>query len=113
MGKKKRQEARFNIYVIELMPEVWDREEDFREANRHFTGGKPCVYVGRTARTPEERLAQHKNGYKASKYPRKYGIRLKPRLYSSHNPMTYEQACEMEKEKARRLRKRGYAVWQK
>ena len=45
---------------------------------------------------------------------KKYGLRLKPRLYKIHNPFeSKEDAMKMEIEKARRLRKRGYAVWQK
>ena len=100
MASKKKPEPRFNIHVIELSVDVWDREERFREENRHFKGGKPCVYVGMTGKSPEERFAQHKKGYKASRYARKYGVRLRPRLYSQHNPMTYEAACDMEKEKA-------------
>jgi hypothetical protein len=105
-------QSRFNIYVIELDRAVLN-EKKFREANPQFDKKKPCVYVGMTARTPEERFDQHKSGYKSAKYAKKYGIRLKPRLFASHNPMTYEDACAMEKEKARRLKNRGYGVWQK
>ncbi len=105
------QKKQHNIYVIELDKDVLN-EKKFIAANPHYTGEKPCVYVGMTGRNPEERLQQHLDGYKSSKYVKKYGIRLRPRLYRSLNPMTYEDACEMEKEKARRLRKRGYAVWQ-
>jgi hypothetical protein len=105
-------QSRFNIYVIELDRAVLN-EKKFREANPRFDEKKPCVYVGMTARTPEERFDQHKSGYKSAKYAKKYGIRLKPRLFASHNPMTYEDACAMEKEKARRLKNRGYGVWQK
>ena len=108
MGKQ----VRYNIYVIELDKAVLEKKK-FLEANPQYDGKKPCVYVGMTGRTPEERFDQHKSGYKSSNYAKKYGIRLKSRLFASHNPMTYEDACDMEKEKARRLRKRGYAVWQK
>jgi hypothetical protein len=108
MNKK----ARHSIYVIELDKAVL-KEKKFLEANPEFDENKPCVYVGMTGLTPEVRFDQHKRGYKSNKYAKKYGIRLKPRLFSSHNPMTYEEACDMEKEKARRLRNRGYAVWQK
>lgn len=104
--------ARYNIYVIELDRAVL-KEKKFLEANPQFDEKKPCVYVGMTARTPEERFDQHKSGYKSAKYAKKYGIRLKPRLFANHNPMTYEDACVTEKEKARRLRNRGYAVWQR
>ena len=104
--------ARYNIYVIELDQAVLKKKK-FIEANPQHDGKKPCIYVGMTARTPEERFDQHKRGYKFAKYMQKCGIRLKPPLFASHNPMTYKDACDMEKEKARRLRNRGYAVWQK
>ena len=100
------------IYVIELDREVLS-DRKFQEANPQYLCDKPCVYIGMTGRTPEERFKQHKTGYKANKYVRKYGLRLRPRLYAYHNPMTYEEAKAMEVEKARRLRNRGYAVWQK
>jgi hypothetical protein len=98
--------------VIELDEAVL-QDPRFREANPDYCGEKPCVYVGMTGCSPEERFDQHKRGYKASRLVRKFGLRLKRRLYSSHNPMTYAEACDMEGEKARRLRRRGYAVWQK
>jgi hypothetical protein len=72
----------------------------------------PCVYVGMTGRTPEERFQQHKAGYKAARFVHKFGIRLKPRQYQAYNPMTAAEAKYMEVEKARRLRNRGYGVWQ-
>ena len=103
--------ARYNIYVVELDSAVLS-ERRFVERNPDYREGSPCVYIGMTFRTPEERFEQHKSGYKAAKYVRKYGKRLKPRQYRSHNPMTYEDACKMEREKARRLRNRGYGVWQ-
>jgi len=100
-----------NIYVIELDKAVL-KNKKFRMANPDYVEGKPCVYVGMTARSPEERFQQHKQGFKSARLVKKYGMRLKPRLYRIHNPMTYEEACKMEAEKARRLRKRGYGVWQ-
>lgn len=112
MGKSdKNGEARHSIYVIELDPAVLE-DRRFRGANPDYVAGRPCVYVGMTGCTPEERFAQHKKGYKAARIPRKYGVRLKPQLYQSHNPMTYKDACRMEVEKARQLRSRGYGVWQ-
>ena len=100
-----------NIYVIELDPLVLNMKK-FSNANPDYKVGMKCFYVGITAVTPEERFEQHKLGYKSNKYVKKFGIALRPRHYSHHNPMTYQEAQYMEEEKARRLRKRGYAVWQ-
>jgi hypothetical protein len=105
-------ERRYNVYVIELDGAVLN-DRRFRKANPGYTGRKPCVYVGMTARTPEERFDQHMRGYKSARLVRKHGLRLKPRLYASLNPMTHDEAKAMEIEKARRLRARGYAVWQR
>ena len=77
-----RSPSRFNIYVIELDPAVL-REKRFRDANPDFPGAKPCVYVGMSASLPAERFEQHKQGYKAARYVKKYGVRLKPRLYAA------------------------------
>ena len=99
-----------NIYVIELDKQVLEKRK-FREANPDYVAGSPCVYVGMTSKTPEERFEQHKNGYKSSRVVKQFGIRLKPRQYQSLNPMSRDEAAEMEFEKARRLRKKGWGVW--
>jgi hypothetical protein len=66
-----------------------------------------------TGLSPSERFLNHKRGYKACKLVQKYGVCLKPRLYKRLNPMTRSEAEAMERELARRLRNRGYAVWQR
>ncbi|MBS35512.1 MAG: hypothetical protein CMO26_06255 [Thiotrichales bacterium] len=108
----KRNSRRFSVYVIELDRKVLE-ENKFREANPEHKPEKPCVYVGMTSRSPEKRFEQHLSGYKASKYPKRYGVRLRPRLFTRYNPMTYEEAQRQERHLAEKLRKRGYAVWQK
>jgi predicted GIY-YIG superfamily endonuclease len=73
----------------------------------------PCVYVGSTGRSPEERFQQHMEGNRAAPLVRRYGIALMPRLYERYNPMSGPQAAEFESGLARRLRNKGYAVWQR
>ena len=99
------------IYVIELDKAVLSKKK-FREANPDYEEGKPCVYVGMTGKSPEQKFQEHKSGYKSNGFVKQFGTKLKPRQYESLNPMTYVEACKMEVEKARRLRQRGYAVWQ-
>jgi hypothetical protein len=70
----------------------------------------PCVYVGMSGLPPEERFANHKQGKKASRIVRKFGVRLLPELYAHLNPMPYEAAAVMEKELAEDLRQQGYTV---
>lgn len=70
----------------------------------------PCVYVGMTGLTPEERFVNHKQGIKAAAVVRKYGVRLLPELYVHLNPMPYEAAARMEMDLAEDLRRLGYTV---
>ena len=100
-----------NVYVIELSPEVLQHAK-FRRANPDYDATKPCVYVGMTGLTPEQRFAKHKQGVRANAFVERYGTRLLPRLYAYANPMPYEAAREMEVELAIGLREEGYAVWQ-
>jgi len=71
---------------------------------------KPCVYVGMTGLTPEERLANHKAGLKAAFVVTRHGIRLLPELYAHLNPMPFAAALEMERDLAEDLRRAGYTV---
>ncbi len=101
----------YHVYVIELDTDVL-KSRKFREANPRHNPRRPCVYVGMTGIGPEERFEQHRSGYKASRYVKRYGVRLMPKLYRKYNPMEYEEAVERERRLADRLRRRGYAVWQ-
>ena len=113
--KKNRSERppdrRFHVYVIELDRAVL-KDKRFVAANPNHDPEKACLYVGMTGKSPDERFAQHKTGYKASRYPRKHGKWLRRRLYERFNPMTYKDACAKEVELAEDLRRRGFAVWQ-
>ena len=112
--------SEFYIYVIELDKSIL-KLKAFRKENPDYIEGKPCLYVGYSSKTPEERFEQHITGAKSkkaipstAKKVKKYGLRLKPRLYNSSNPIkSQDEAMEMEVQKAKRLRKRGYGVWQK
>lgn len=103
---------RHNIYVVELDPSVLD-EPRFARENPDHDPSKPCYYIGMTGLSPERRFENHKAGYKANRFVREYGRRLCPMLYEEHNPLAYEDACEMEVALAEMLREKGYAVWQK
>jgi hypothetical protein len=69
------------VYVVELSPDVLN-EPRFMKANPTYRLGKPCVYVGMTGLTPDERFDKHKAGIKSNKYARLYGLRLMPKLWS-------------------------------
>lgn len=73
----------------------------------------PCFYVGSTWRTPDERFDQHKQGYKANRYAKKFGLRLRPDLFEQYNPIpSRKDAEDLEVYLANRLRKMGSGVWQ-
>jgi len=100
-----------NVYVIELNKSVMNNYK-FKGANQGCDLLKPCVYIGITGLTPEERFENHKMGYKSSYYPHRYGERLLPDFYEYLNPMSYDMAVKMEKELANGFRLQGSAVWQ-
>ena len=100
-----------HVYVVELDRDVLT-DKKFKEANPHVYDEMP-LYVGMTGIPPEQRFENHKKGYKASKYVRKFGLRLLPDLYENFNPMTYEQAVSMEEKLAADLRSMGHPVWQR
>jgi hypothetical protein len=111
MKKRRRSKHHHNVYVIELDARVLNLVR-FRNANPNRDILKPCVYVGMTGLTPEQRFAKHKAGIRANAYVQRFGLRLLPKLYAYANPMPYEAARDMEVELAIALQEEGYAVWQ-
>jgi predicted GIY-YIG superfamily endonuclease len=106
-----RSRHRHSVYVIELDPAIYNSAR-FRKANPDHDLTKPCVYVGCTGLTPEQRFEKHKAGIRANKFVQRFGMRLLPKLYAYANPMPYDAARDMEVELAIALREQGYAVWQ-
>jgi hypothetical protein len=91
---------------------VWEASAKFRLANPDRDPAKPCVYVGMTGLTPDERLANHRAGIRSSRLVHRFARRLRPDLYEGVNPMTFRDAARMEKVLAKVLRSDGYGVWQ-
>ena len=98
-----------HVYVVLLKPTI-ARLRAVRASNPRRDPKKPCVYVGMTGLTPEERFANHKAGNKAAPAVKRYGQRLLPELYEHLNPMPFEAAVEMERDLAEDLRREGYTV---
>lgn len=109
----------YHIYVVELSKRVYTENRKFREANPQFNGVLECLYVGMTSKTPKERFAQHKSGYRnkkgyklSSNIVEKYGSYLRPSLYNHIGPIaTRAEALKKEKALALELRRQRYAVW--
>jgi len=100
-----------SVYVIRLDEAVL-KNRRFRAANPGYVKGSPCVYVGATGLSPEERFANHKSGHKANWYAQTYGDALMPDLFHHLNPMTQQRALATEIALAEELRQEGFAVWQ-
>jgi predicted GIY-YIG superfamily endonuclease len=102
----------YRVYVVRLQNRVREKTA-FQEANPRYRDGKPCVYVGMTGRTREERFRQHQEGYKSSPWVRRFGRRLFPWAWEGTGEYrTSSEAAEAEVELAERLRARGWGVWQ-
>ena len=104
-------DGRYNIYVITLSNTVL-REPKFIQANPGRDDSKPCLYVGMTGLSPEERFENHRCGHKAAYFPHRYGEKLMPEFYNCFNPMSLDQAKLMEPAFAELLKRQGFAVWQ-
>lgn len=98
-----------HVYVVLLAPEAAQLPEVRRE-NPKRKPDLPCLYVGMTGLSPEERFANHKQGLKAARVVQRFGLKLLPELYECYNPMPFEAAAEMERELAEDLRAQGYTV---
>ena len=104
-------EAAFHhhVYVVLLAPGAATSRK-LLAANPNRDPKKPCVYVGMSGLTPEERFKNHKLGIKAARMANRYGVRLLPALYECLNPMPFEAAAQMERDLAEDLRSQGYTV---
>lgn len=98
------------VYVVELDREVLTERRFVRE-NPGRDQSKPCVYVGSTCLTPEERFRHHMRGHKANLFVYRYGVRLRPDLYAHYPDLTRNEAELSERELALALRRQGYGVW--
>lgn len=101
-----REQARYSVYVIELEQRLCIGSGCFSR------NGRRPVYVGQSAVTPEARFLQHKQGYKASRFVRNYGVCLRPQLSKGCGPYSSRaEALEAEAQLAQRLKKQGYCVF--
>jgi hypothetical protein len=95
---------------VVLLDPAAARQARVLRANPRRDPDKPCVYVGMSGLTPEERFQNHKNGVKAARVVQRFGVRLLPELYACLNPMPFEAAAQMERDLAEDLRNQGFTV---
>ncbi|HKJ35920.1 MAG TPA: hypothetical protein VKA36_05080 [Solirubrobacterales bacterium] len=87
------------VYVIELE----------RAAGPRRDPRIPWVYVGSSARSPEDRFEQHKRGYKSARVVKRHWRRLRPDLYEDLEPIRGKRAAvAAEQERARELAAAGF-----
>lgn len=113
MGK-----ALYQVYVIELSKKAFTEHTKFRKANPQYNGVQQCLYVGITSKEPKERFQQHVKGLRSkkgnklsSRIVEKYGMYLRPSLYSHIPRLEKKAALKMEEELALELRRKKHAVW--
>jgi len=101
----------YNVYVIKLDKEVLTSKK-FREKNPHMNPKLACYYIGQTTHDPDIRFKQHKAGYKANRFVKKYGLKLIPRKFNKYNPIQKRKEAEqIERLLTEKLRKKGHGVW--
>jgi hypothetical protein len=98
-----------HVYVV-LLDAAVKKFRKVQQVNPEADPAKPCVYVGMTGLTPEERFTNHKQGIKSAGLVKRYGIRLLPELFEHLNPMPYDAAAQMERDLTEDLRRAGYTV---
>lgn len=99
----------YHVYTV-LLDETVARSRKALELNPERNPEFPCIYVGMTGLTPEDRFKNHMEGRKSSGWVHKYGIKLLYALTEGLNPMTYKEALLTEACLADELRERGYTV---
>lgn len=102
---------RFHVYVIRLKPSV-RQVRRFARANPDQDPSKPCVYVGSTALTPQERYERHLTGKSGSKWVKEFHTGLHKKQTGKQPSYGSRKEAEFaEFVLAMRLRKKGYGVW--
>jgi len=101
----------YNVYVIKLDKKVKNSKK-FRIKNPNMKQRLACYYVGQTYHDPKTRFKQHKQGYKANSFVKRYGLKLVPRKFKKFNPIAKRKDAErIESWLAESLRKKGHGVW--
>ena len=100
----------YTIYVIRLKNRVIN-DPRFRQRNAQYILKNPCVYVGMTYLSAEERYEQHKNGIHSARIVRNYHRDLMNSECRRTRPITQRRALKREAALAQNLRERGWGVW--
>jgi len=99
--------SEYRVYVLELDPRVRGSKRA-RTQNPDADPSKPCVYVGQTRKTAEERLREHRSRIRSRLGT--LALRLHPSLPGESELMTELESLREERQLAHRLRRSGYTV---
>lgn len=101
----------FSVYVIRLTKEALKKPK-FAKANPDYDRRKPCVYVGSTALTSEQRYCNHVTNKTGSNWVKDFHDGLHQTLTDKRPKYATRKEAEFaEFVLAMRLRNRGYGVW--
>jgi len=101
----------FSVYVIRLTKEAMKRPK-FAKANPHYDRRKPCVYVGSTALTPEQRYCNHLRKKTGSNWVKDFHDGLHTTLTEKQPTYSTRRDAEFaEFVLSMRLRNKGFGVW--
>ena len=117
-------QAKHQVYAFYLKQDVLGKRK-FQEANPNYKKGKPCVYVGMTGKSIEERYYEHtnpenENYSKGSKWMKNHAVHGFANALAieflnhpsiSRETLTFGEALQNEKLYAEWLKSQGYGVW--
>jgi hypothetical protein len=98
---------------VVLLKESVLNSRKFMQANPHYVLGKPCVYVGVTYLSAQERFEQHMKGVHSARIVRKFGDQLIQAECRLTKPISRAHALKREARRTAELRELGWAVWSK
>lgn len=108
------------LYVFELNEKV-KLDQYYLKQNPNWDNIKPAFYVGQTAKSREERYAQHLRGEKSNRFMKKYGIKPFSRANKTHtmnailgvpvDNLRYYQALYYESKLTVLLKEKGYGAY--
>lgn len=100
--------------ILPWLEDAYTAAASFRGSNRGRrrvyvillgnSSGEYGLYVGQTGKTREERFAEHKAGYRASRHVRNHGISLLDRLHSHIDNLETAEADRIEADLANAFR---------
>lgn len=94
--REAKQEISGNCCVYAILLSELSRSDLWAVERRRGGNSMPCIYVGQTAHSPEERFEKHKSHVHSSYVVRRYGLALLPEIYNFYHSLSRAKAMETE-----------------